>query len=132
VLYLDARSTVPERLKAVFPRAWSLVFNKYYVDEIYDATVVRGSLIFSRVLYWIDQNLIDAFVNFMGWLGRSVAYVDAAIDKYLVDGAVNGLADLTINGGRTLRRLQTGHIQTYLFGALGGAIVFVIIQYVIR
>src|SRR5207248_6843820 len=44
VLYLDARSTVPQRLKAVFPRAWSLVFNKYYVDEIYDATVVRGSL----------------------------------------------------------------------------------------
>ena len=28
----------------------------------------------------------------MGWLGRSVAYLDGAIDKYVVDGAVNGLA----------------------------------------
>ncbi len=131
-LYHDERSTLPARLKATFPRAWALVFNKYYVDELYDVTVVRGSLVFSRVLYWIDQNVIDRFVNFMGWLGRTVAYIDAAIDKYLVDGAVNGLGNLTWNSGRALRRVQTGHIQAYLYGALGGAIVFVIIQYVIR
>src|SRR5882724_7631767 len=131
-LYHDNRSTVPARLKAVFPRAWALVFNKYYVDELYDATVVRGSLLLSGVLYWIDQNVIDGFVNFMGWLGRAVAYVDAAIDKYIVDGAVNGLASLTWNSGSALRRIQTGHIQSYLYGALGGAIAFVIIQYVIR
>src|SRR3954454_5082289 len=132
LLYNDNRSTVPARLKEMFPRAWGVVFNKYYVDELYQATVVRGSLFVSRAFYWIDQNLIDALVNFMGLLGRAVAYVDAAIDKYLVDGAVNGLASLTWNSGRTLRRVQTGHIQTYLFGALGGAIVFVILQYVIR
>ena len=132
VLYLDAKSTVPARLKELLPRAWGVVYNKYYVDEIYQATVVRGSLLLSAIAYWIDQNLIDGFVNFMGWLGRSLAYVDAAIDKYLVDGAVNGLADLTINSGRALRRVQTGHIQSYLYGALGGAIAFVIIQYVIR
>jgi NADH-quinone oxidoreductase subunit L len=132
VLYAENRSTVPERLKAAFPRAWALVFNKYYVDELYRATVVRGSVAFSRVMYWIDQNVIDGLVNFMGFLGRSVAYVDAAIDKYIVDGAVNGLADLTVNSGRALRRVQTGHIQAYLYGALGGAIAFVIIQYVIR
>jgi len=131
-LYHDNRSTVPARLRAMFPRAWALVFNKYYVDELYDATVVRGSLVLSRVLYWIDQNVIDGFVNFMGWLGRAVAYVDAAIDKYIVDGAVNGLASLTWNSGSALRRVQTGHIQSYLYGALGGAIAFVIIQYVIR
>jgi NADH-quinone oxidoreductase subunit L len=68
----------------------------------------------------------------MGVLGRSVAYLDAAIDTYLVDGAVNGIGNLAMSSGRAMRRAQTGHIQTYLFGALGGAIVFVILQYVIR
>ena len=132
LLYNDNRSTVPARLKETFPRAWAWVFNKYYVDELYDATVVRGSLLFARAMYWLDQNVIDAIVNFMGFLGRCVAYVDAAIDKYIVDGAVNGVASAIWNGGRALRRVQTGHIQTYLYGALGGAIAFVIIQYVIR
>jgi NADH-quinone oxidoreductase subunit L len=132
LLYSDNRSTIPARLKETFPRAWALVFNKYYVDELYQATVVRGSVLLSRFLYWVDQNVIDAFVNFVGWVGRAVAYVDSAIDKYIVDGAVNGLASLTWNSGRALRRVQTGHIQAYLYGALGGAIAFVIIQYVIR
>ena len=132
LLYNDNKSTVPARLKATFPRAWGFVFNKYYVDELYQVTIVRGSLLFSRAMYWLDQNLIDGLVNFMGLLGRSVAYVDGAIDKYIVDGAVNGLASLTWNSGRALRRVQTGHIQSYLYGALGGAIAFVIIQYVIR
>jgi NADH-quinone oxidoreductase subunit L len=131
-LYAENRSTIPARLRAMFPHAWALVFNKYYVDELYDATVVRGSLVLSRILYWIDQNVIDAFVNFMGLVGRTVAYVDAAIDRYIVDGAVNGLANAIWNSGSLLRRVQTGHIQAYLYGALGGAIAFVIIQYVIR
>ncbi len=130
MLYLDNQSTAPARLKEMFPRAWSLVFNKYYVDEFYGATVVRGSLVLGRISYWIDQNLIDGLVNFMGLLARSVAYFDAAIDKYIVDGAVNGLGSLTWNSGKQLRRLQTGHIQSYLFGALGGGIALVILLYV--
>ena len=131
-LYLDAKSTVPERLKEAFPRAWALVFNKYYVDELYDATVVRLAHVASRALYWFDQNVIDGLVNFMATVGRAVAYVDAAFDQKVVDGAVNLLADGFLYGGAKLRRLQTGHIQAYLFGALAGAIAFVIIQYVIR
>ena len=94
--------------------------------------IVRPSVWLARAAYWFDQNVIDGLVNFAGWLGRSVGYLDAAIDKYVVDGAVNGIADLAMNGGRTLRRAQTGHINVYLFGALGGALVFVVVQYVIR
>jgi NADH-quinone oxidoreductase subunit L len=132
VLYNDAKSTVPARMKETFARAWAVVYNKYYVDEIYQATVVRFSLWLSRAAYWVDQNVIDGLVNFAGTVGRGVAYVDAAIDKYVVDGAVNGLADLIVSGGKNLRRVQTGHINAYLFGALGGALVFVVLQYVIR
>jgi NADH-quinone oxidoreductase subunit L len=131
-LYAENKSQVPARLKATFPRAWSLVFNKYYVDEIYNATVVKGALAIDQIFYWIDQNVIDGVVNFMAVIGKAVAYLDSAIDKYIVDGAVNGVARLTWNSGRGMRRLQTGHINSYLFGALGGAIVFVILQYVIR
>src|SRR5207248_4692129 len=102
LLYNDNKSSIPARLKATFPRAWGLVYNKYYVDELYQVTIVRGALLFSRAMYWVDQNLIDGLVNLMGLLGRSVAYVDAGIDKYIVDGAVNGLASLTWNSGRAL------------------------------
>ena len=132
LLYDKNLSPIPARLKEIFAKPWAVVYNKYYVDELYDATIVRGSLVLSRILYWFDQNVIDRFVNFIAWLGKAVAYLDAAIDTHLVDGAVNGLGRLTWNSGSTLRRLQTGHVQNYLFGALAGAIAFVILPYVIR
>ena len=39
-LYKDGRSEVPARLKARFEAAWTVVYNKYYVDELYDLVVV--------------------------------------------------------------------------------------------
>jgi NADH-quinone oxidoreductase subunit L len=49
-----------------------------------------------------------------------------------VDGAVNLVADATIAAGRSLRRVQTGRIQTYLYGALAGALVVVLLNFLIR
>jgi NADH-quinone oxidoreductase subunit L len=131
-LYDGNLSPVPARLKQRFAAVWTVVYNKYYVDELYQATVVRFTLVASQVLYWIDQNVIDALVMLFAFLARVVAYLDDAIDRLVVDGAVNGVARLSMSAGRSLRRVQTGHIQNYLFGALAGAIAFVILQYVIR
>jgi NADH-quinone oxidoreductase subunit L len=131
-LYLNGKSPVPAQLLLRYKRAWTVVYNKYYVDEIYQATVVRGSLVFARILSWIDSRLIDGVVNLAGEITRLVANLDGAIDKYLVDGAVNLVADATIAAGRSLRRVQTGRIQTYLYGALAGALVVVLLNFLIR
>jgi NADH-quinone oxidoreductase subunit L len=131
-LYLNGKSPVPAQLLLRYKRAWTVVYNKYYVDEIYQATVVRGSLVFARILSWIDSRLIDGVVNLAGEITRLVANLDGAIDKYLVDGAVNLVADSTIAAGRSLRRVQTGRIQTYLYGALAGALVVVLLNFLIR
>ena len=132
VLYLNGKSPVPARLLARYKRAWTVVYNKYYVDEIYQATVVRGSLVFAGILSWIDSRLVDGVVNLAGEVTRLFANLDGAIDKYLVDGAVNLVANSTIAAGRGLRRVQTGRIQTYLYGALAGALVVVLLNFLIR
>jgi NADH-quinone oxidoreductase subunit L len=62
---------------------------------------------------------------------RVVANVDGAIDRYLVDGAVNAVASVTLGAGRSLRLLQTGRISTYLYGALGGALVVVLVNFLL-
>jgi NADH-quinone oxidoreductase subunit L len=131
-LYRNGTSPVPAQLLERWKRAWTVVYNKYYVDEIYEATVVRGSLVFARILSYIDSRLIDGAVNLAGAVTRLFANLDGAIDKYLVDGAVNLVASSTIAAGRGLRRLQTGRIQTYLYGALAGALVIVLLNFLIR
>ena len=55
-----------------------------------------------------------------------------AIDRYLVDGAVNLVANSTLSAGSILRRVQTGRIQTYLYGALAGGIAIVLLNFIIK
>jgi NADH-quinone oxidoreductase subunit L len=45
---------------------------------------------------------------------------------------VNLVASATIEGGRQIRRVQTGRIQTYLFGALAGALAVVLLNFLIK
>jgi NADH-quinone oxidoreductase subunit L len=132
ILYKDARSTVPATLKAKFEGIWTVVYNKYYVDELYQATVVKGSIGVARVASMFDGRVVDGAVNLAGAIGRFLGRFDAAIDKYLVDGAVNAVAQGTLGFGRAVRTVQTGRIQTYLYGALGGALVVVLLNFLIK
>ncbi len=131
-LYKDGRSEVPARLLERWRAIWNVVYNKYYVDELYQATVLRGSVSLARVLAWFDKYVIDGVVNLAGAVTRVFANIDGAIDRYLVDGAVNLVAGSTLSAGRLLRRVQTGRIQTYLYGALLGAIAIVLFNFLFR
>jgi NADH-quinone oxidoreductase subunit L len=94
--------------------------------------VVRGSTALARAFSRFDGGVIDGAVNLAGAIGRVLGRLDAAIDKYLVDGAVNAVAAATMGLGRSFRTIQTGRIQTYLYGALGGALVVVLLNFLIQ
>jgi NADH-quinone oxidoreductase subunit L len=130
-LYKDGKSTVPASLKARFSGLWTVVYNKYYVDEAYAWLVLKPSVAVARLASRFDGGVIDGLVNFAGAIGRFLGRVDAAIDRYLVDGAVNAVAAATLGVGRSFRSIQTGRIQTYLYGALGGALVVVLLNFLI-
>ncbi len=132
MLYKDNKSQVPAQLLERWKRAWTVVYNKYYVDELYQATVLRGSVGLARALSWFDKNLIDGIVNLAGAVTRVFANIDGVIDRYLVDGAVNLVAGSALSAGSILRRVQTGRIQTYLYGALVGAIAIVLLNFIIK
>ena len=132
MLYKDNKSQTPARLLERWKGAWTVVYNKYYVDELYQATVLNGSVGLARRLSWFDKNILDGIVNLAGAVTRAFANIDGVIDRYLVDGAVNLVASSALSAGSILRRLQTGRIQTYLYGALVGAIAIVLINFIIK
>lgn len=83
-------------LKKALPRAHSLVFHKFYVDELY------GALIFRPLRRFSDKVLF------------------ALVDAGLIDGlAVNGSAKAARSVGKILARLQNGRLELYalLFAA---------------
>lgn len=90
---------LPHQLASQFPRVYRLLFNKYYVDEIYNAAFVKPLVNGSELIYY----------NF---------------DLPVIDGAVNGSAKTMNFLGRILSLFQTGLIRDYaLIFILGVAII---------
>ncbi len=63
---------MPEHLATAFRGLYKLVYNKYFVDEVYDATIVHPIDAGSRTLLWkgVDAGLIDGTVNGVGKRSR--------------------------------------------------------------
>jgi NADH-quinone oxidoreductase subunit L len=131
-LYKDAKSTIPATLAAKYPGLHKVVYNKYYVDEFYKATVLNGSMVVARAFSFFDKTVVDGLVNAVAVIGKFVCNIEGAIDKYLVDGAVNALAGGVLRGGKLLRRMQTGRIQHYLYAAMAGALLVAGINFLIK
>ncbi|MFZ5515831.1 MAG: NADH-quinone oxidoreductase subunit L [Candidatus Zhuqueibacterota bacterium] len=130
-LYNDNKSTVPARFLKTFPTYHRIAFNKYYVDELYQKTVINGTLAFSKVSGWFDSHIIDGLVNLMGYIARFFSWLHGLCDTYIVDGAVNGLAAINSFFGRKLRRVQTGRINSYLYGLMGGGLLLILVRYLL-
>jgi NADH-quinone oxidoreductase subunit L len=84
---------------ARFRGVYRLLLNKYYVDEVYEATVVKP---------------IRAGSEHVLWQG---------VDVEVIDGAVNGTALAIGTGSGVLRRLQTGSVRAYAGSMFIGVIV---------
>jgi NADH-quinone oxidoreductase subunit L len=103
-LWLGFRATLGQRIPTAHDAppdtGFALVLNrKYYVDELYDALVVRP----------------------VEWLSRAVLW--RGVDQRVVDGAgVNGAAVVSRLLGGGLRLLQTGQVGVYVVLFLVGAI----------
>ncbi len=98
VFYLKSPQT-PHRLVARFPKAYKLLYNKYYVDEIYNAAFVNPLVSGSRLVY-------DHF------------------DLKVIDGTINGTAETTGYAGKILSFLQSGLVKDYALVILLGVVIF--------
>ncbi|MGA2846557.1 MAG: NADH-quinone oxidoreductase subunit L [Candidatus Acidiferrales bacterium] len=91
----DAPKKIAERVHGLY----TLLLNKYYVDEIY-------AILFVRPFLWISTNVL--------W---------HVVDERVIDGTVNGVADVARDAGGQARELQSGNARSYatwvVIGALG-------------
>ena len=121
-----------EQLAAKWAGAHRVLTNKYYVDELYDATAVRGVITGARGLWTVDRNVVDGAVNGTGWVTRALSWVSHMVDKYIVDGMFNLLAWVCAEGSYVFRRVQTGLIQNYAVAMLFGVFAFVTVYLIAR
>ena len=121
--------TLPGRLVARARGVYRMLANKFWVDELYAATLVAGTRAASRALAQFDARVVDGVVNGTGHATRGASWVSGAIDRYVVDGLVNGLGSLVRACGGFASRLQTGVIQNYVLAVFGGVVVLIAVMH---
>ncbi|MHC1737415.1 MAG: NADH-quinone oxidoreductase subunit L [Ignavibacteriaceae bacterium] len=125
-LFYQYRKLNADKLaKAVAP-AYKFSRNKWYFDELYDATFIAGTMWLSRALAWFDATVVDGIVNLAASVTRIFSRISGAFDNYVVDGLVNLMATLSGMLGLILRRFQTGKVQVYLVFVLFSIIVLIL------
>jgi len=95
---------LPEKAGSAAQPLYKAIYNKWYIDEIYDATVVRLVIDGSRFLW-------------------------RSFDAAVIDGIVNGVGKLWEVSGAAVRPAQTGKVQNYAGVMFAG--VFVLLSAVI-
>jgi NADH-quinone oxidoreductase subunit L len=114
-----------ESMARAWPGLYRLLYNKYYLDEIYGATVVSGTLATAEGLNTIDAQVVDGAVNGAASLTVGTADLSSLADASLVDGAVNAVWKVLVQWSLAFRRLQTGVIQNYALMMLFGVGILV-------
>ena len=95
----------PEQLAKSLKGVYTTLYNKYYVDELYAAVVVRP-------LMWLSENVL--------W---------KIVDVEAIDGTVNGIAHGATAVGDTVRHTQSGNTRSYAVWVVVGALAVIIILF---
>jgi len=116
-----------------FPAVHKLLFNKYYVDEIYDASVVKGTWASARSLFRFDAGFIDGvLVNGSRHVTVGTSLLSGFFDKYVVDGLVNLSGWSMKLGSRFFRSLQTGLVSQSATVLVVGVLVLSVFYLFVR
>ena len=107
LMYIS-RSVSPEGMGRTFRPIHTLLYRKYFMDELYEDVIVKR-VFYGGVAYaldWVDKSVVDKIANFCGWLGA--------------------------NTGTAIRQVQTGQLQAYGMGISVGILIIFGIFLVLR
>jgi NADH-quinone oxidoreductase subunit L len=123
-LVLVRRPYTEERAQAPLGTLGTILLNKYYVDELYDALFVNRVKNIGNAASGFDQYVVDGGVNGVGWTTRLAANLSRLWDLYVIDGLVNVAAFFTKLMSYPARVIQTGLVQSYAWLIVLGVLIF--------
>ncbi|HYI94647.1 MAG TPA: NADH-quinone oxidoreductase subunit L [Bryobacteraceae bacterium] len=103
-LFYVANPRLPQAFATTFTGPYRWLYNKYFVDEAYDAMVVEPVVQGSRTVLW------------------------RGMDAGLIDGIVNGIGKRSRNVGGGLKLMQSGNIRSYAAWVLLGSLVVIVVM----
>jgi NADH-quinone oxidoreductase subunit L len=104
----------PDVLEKSVPWLWTVLHNKFYIDELYGATVIAFYAWWARVADWLDRRVWGGVVAGVAALFGLWARLNRFLDTNVVDGTFDKGCEEISTGGGLLSRVESGMVQNYL------------------
>ena len=107
--FLYLRTTdLPVKIGKAFKGLYTLLYNKYYIDELYDFIIIRPTM-------WIARGILVGIT-----------------DAKMIEGIVNGVPRAIGQFSQSLRRIQTGLVEHYGIFMAAGAVFIIALVWLLR
>jgi NADH-quinone oxidoreductase subunit L len=104
----------PDALERLQPQIFNVLRNGFFVDRLYEATIIRFSGWCARFCDWLDRWVWGGAVRLVAYLVVSLSGLNRSVDSSVVNAGFDQGCRNVARGGQLLSRLQSGHTQSYL------------------
>jgi NADH-quinone oxidoreductase subunit L len=124
-------ANAPDPLQLKLGVVFTWLKNKWYIDELYEATIIRATVAFARLFRFIDRAVVDGLLHAIVWATRGISQLFRWIgDEFFINGGFDTACETVRDSGGLMSRIQSGRVQNYFrVLGLGTAILLVVYFY---
>ena len=121
-------ATEEDPLSAKLGVLFTVLNRKWYIDELYEVTIIRFTAVCGVFFRLFDKLVVDGILHAIGWSFWGVSQLFRWLgDEFFINGGFDSGCESVRLGGKTLAKLQSGRVQNYFrVLSLGAAILLLI------
>jgi NADH-quinone oxidoreductase subunit L len=104
----------PDAFEQLQPDVYSMLRRKFYIDEIYETTIVQLNAKCSRAIDWLDRVVLDGLVQLVSYLVVGLSWLNRLFDELIVNLGFDKVCGSLRTSAKILSFLQNGQVQRYL------------------
>jgi NADH-quinone oxidoreductase subunit L len=124
------RVSQPDPLTTFNPVVFNSLENRFFVDELYDLSVVSGHRKTSQLLLWLDRVFWEGLINLLSLVVLGIGWINRFLDEFGLNGGFDQACKRLGMGGKGLTKWQNGQIQNYICAlAVGLTLLFLFLTW---
>jgi NADH-quinone oxidoreductase subunit L len=108
------RAEASDPLDHLQPQIFNVLRNGFFVDKLYEATIIRFNASFARFCDWLERWVWAGAVRLATYLVQGLSRLNHSVDAFVVNPGFDEGCRTVSRGGQLLSRLQSGRTQSYL------------------
>ena len=127
-----AHASDPDPLESKLGGLFTCLNRKWYVDEFYEATIIRATMVGGTLFRVIDKRLVDGILHSIVWIVRGISQVCRWVgDEFFINGGFDAGCQTVRGSGWLMSKLQNGRVQNY-FRILGLGTIILLVVYFLK